>query len=144
MTQPIATASHTPVQFEVAAPTETALVQSVLERVLALAGDGQREDHDGASVIGFRGVAPDLAALLGVAVGAAFGAADDQGMRVLAAEVAGVMATDEGIRCWGTASVEPATGPVRLPVVVGLPIVWREAGSIRAVLIVGYEGVGDA
>lgn len=140
MTDPIA-AEPQPrtVPITASAATAPALVQAVLDRVIAALPPTQ---HNGASatLIGFRSVAPDLDSLLATTVEGAFGEAEAQGAAVVSAEVSGVMPVDEGLRCWGFVSAVPASGAPPMPQVIGSPAVTRQPGRLRATLIVTTGG----
>ncbi|MGC4192694.1 MAG: hypothetical protein QM589_16245 [Thermomicrobiales bacterium] len=128
-------------RFEVSAPTEAALVQTALDRVIARIA-GPTEMPESFQVIGFRGVAPTLPALLATSIEAAFEEADVQGFHVVSADVSGVMATDEGLRCWGFVGVVPATDPSCPPEIAGTPTVERRHGTLVATFTIRLDGVG--
>lgn len=120
------------------AATAPALVEAVLDRVIAALPPSA--PRDGAGLIGFRSVAPDLASLLAATIEGAFGEAEAQGAAVVAAEVSGVMPVDEGLRCWGFVSAVPASGPPPMPQVVASPAVTRQPGRFSATLTVAVAG----
>ncbi|MGN6485814.1 MAG: hypothetical protein ACTHMX_15595 [Thermomicrobiales bacterium] len=127
----------------VTAPDEAALVQAVLDQVLARPSSPVDDAPTRPHLIGFRSVAADLPALLAATVEQAFGEAAGQGARVIAAEISGVMPVDDGVRSWGFVTVVPEPGALAVPAVIGVPVISREAGAYVATLVVDPEG-GDA
>lgn len=121
------------------ASNEVVLVQEVVDRVIDLAGRGEGDRADSHTLIGFRSVAPDLAALLARTIDDAFAEAEAQDMRVVTADISGVMRIEEGWRCWGFVGVVPTTVVTRQPVVLDRPSVQREGRVITVTVSIRFE-----
>lgn len=128
------------ISFSVSAQGEVALIQALLDRVVALTEAENGGDGSSRALIGFRSVAPDLATLAVRTIEDAYGEADAQGACVARADVSGVMPIDEGWRSWGFVGIEPILAPVRTPIVVGVPSVHREGRIITMTVSIRIEG----
>lgn len=115
--------------------SDAALVQALLDQVIALANqDAIAASATSASLVGFRSIADNLPALLVAVVQDAFGEAEAHGATVIAAEVSGVMAVDEGLRCWGFVSVVPAPRATPEPMIADVPEITRDGRMLTAVI----------
>lgn len=118
-------------------------MQALLDRVIALltpSGDDAPDHPEARALIGFRSVAVDLPALACLVVEDALAEADAQDARVVAADVSGVMRTDEGWRCWGFLDVEPSGNPI--PTAVRMDSVAVERMG-RTLVLVGAVRIED-
>lgn len=136
--------STPPIAWTVTASSESQLVQAVLDRAIVLASGNLLASAAPPTLIGFRSIATGIADLLAAVVEDAFGEAEAQGTRVVAAEVSGVMPVDDGVRCWGFVSVVPAStgAAVAVPRLEELSVVENPAGEFTATMTVSVGGGG--
>ena len=142
---PVDPEGSAPMALTIAAHDESTLVQILLDRIAALTIARAPVLDGPPMLIGFRSVASSVATLLATVTEDAFGEAEAQGTRVIAAEVSGVMPIDEGLRCWGFVSVVPTPDHPPVPRILETPRVERVSGVFTATMTVsiGSGGAGS-
>jgi len=129
---------HETLTIVATAKDEAALLEDLLRQIFHHT-DGiprERESQDAPApegeIVGFRATGADITELLAATAGAALDEAEVQQVTVVGIDLAGMMATDSGIRSWGYLAIRERTNPRPRAALIGRAIVSTDSNRFRA------------
>lgn len=136
---------HETLTIVATAKDEAALLEDLLRQIFHHT-DGiprERESQDSPApegeIVGFRATGKEITELLAETVGAALDEAEVQQVTITGVDLAGMMATDSGIRSWGYLATKERTAPRPRAVLVGSATVSTSNDHFRAEVLLEID-----